>query len=319
MLIGHKTQWKFLCQIAENSRVAQAMIFSGQDSLGKKKVALEFVKLLSCQEKDFKKKPCQKCLSCKIIEKNQHPDLTLIAPEKKEIQISQIRDLQKNLSFKSQISSFKFAIIDRAETLNSQAQNCFLKTLEEPKGDSLLILVTSQPKNLFRTIYSRCQILKFYPLSFKEIKEYFKSQLSSSELEKIFIISQGKPGKIIEFLNNPQKSFSVFKSFKEIENLLKLNLSEKFSFSKNFFEGETNEENLVYFLENFENYLRIVFLKKVGIKNEVLDSLSLKVPQDYSFFKIKKVIDSIEDLRILSSRTNINQKLAFENLMITLG
>lgn len=319
MIVGHKTQWQFLRQIAENARVPQAMIFSGQDSLGKKKVALEFVKLLSCQEKDFKKKPCQNCSSCKIIEKNQHPDLNLIAPEKKEIQISQIRGLQGNLNFKSQISSFKFAIIDQAETLNSQAQNCLLKTLEEPRGDSLLILVTSQPKSLFSTIYSRCQILKFYPLSLREIEAYFKSQVSFSELEKIFIISQGRPGKIIEFLNNPQKFSSAFKSFKEIENLLKLNLAEKFSFSKKFFEEETNGENLVYFLENLENYLRIVFLKKIGIRNKLFDSFSLKVPQDYSLFKIKKVIDSIGDLRILSSRTNINPKLAFENLMITLG
>ena len=281
MIIGHKTQWQFLKKIIENDRIPQAMIFTGIDSLGKKKVALEFIKFLNCQReshtqlpslktcvsssqgiftknKDLKGEPCQSCLSCKLIEKGQHPDLILITPEKNEIQISQIRELQKALNLKPRLSDFKLVIIDDAQCLNSQSQNCLLKTLEEPKGNSLLILITSNLESLFETIRSRCQILKFYPVSLQELEENFKTQVPLAQLQKIFLVSQGKPGRFLDFLKNSQKFLEEFKIFEEIEKLLESDLPEKFSFSREFFKKETSQVHLNYFLDTIRNYIIIV-------------------------------------------------------------
>lgn len=337
MLIGHKTQWDFLKKIARVERVPQAMIFTGVDSLGKRKVALEFVKLLNCETilqnfETLPQEPCQNCLSCKLIEKGQYPDLILLSPEKKDsnpqmghsasralIQISQIRELQKALNLRPQLSVFKSVIIDNSETLNSESQNCLLKTLEEPKGNSLLILITSRIESLFETIRSRCQILKFYPLSPQELEENFKTQVPRAQLQKIFLVSQGRPGRILDFLKDSQKFSKELKIFKEIERLLESDLPEKFSFSQNFFKKENSSIDLNYFLETFENYLRLTFLKKMGVGNEIFDSLNLKTPENYSILKIKQAIDSVENLKLLTSKTNINPKLAFENLMIVLS
>lgn len=324
LIIGHKTQWQFLMEISRNKRIPQAMIFFGQDSLGKKRVALEFVKFLNCQNQaqDFQKKEknFKNCLHCELIEKNQHPDFTLLVPEKKEIYISQIRDLQKSLNLKPQMSTFKSVIIDEAETLNWQAQNCLLKTLEEPKAGTLLILITSKIEALFETIRSRCQILKFYPVFFEEIadsqNEILKKEKFNSELEKMFLLSCGNPGKIINFLKDPQKFSLSLEIFQQIEKLLAANLFERFCFSQNFFKKEISPEDLHSFLDAFENYLRLIFLKKIGAKNKIFTSFDLQFVEIYSIMEIKKAVDLIEDLKNLILTTNLNLKLAFENFLI---
>jgi len=319
MIVGHKTQWDFLKKTVLTQKIPQAMIFSGIDSLGKKKIALEFIKFLNCENKDLEKGPCQNCLPCQLIEKGQHPDLILLAPEKKDIQISQIRELQKALNLRSQLSVFKSVIIDNAESLNSESQNCLLKTLEEPKGTTLLILITSRIESLFETIRSRCQILKFYPVSLQELKENFKTQVPQEELQKMFLLCFGKPGKVLDFLKDSQRFSEELKIFKEIESLLEGDMVKNFSFSQNFFTKENSPVYLDRFLQTFEDYLRLVFLKKIGASNKILNSFDLKIPEKYSILEIKDMIDSVENLKILTSQTNINPKLAFEDLMITMG
>jgi len=88
MLIGHQKIWQFLKKAIEMDKLSHAYLFFGEESLGKRKLAKEFIKLLNCQNSD---KPCQTCHSCQDIEKEVHPDLILIEPKKKEIQIAQIR------------------------------------------------------------------------------------------------------------------------------------------------------------------------------------------------------------------------------------
>jgi len=317
-IVGHKTQWQFLRQIVLNRKVPQAMIFTGMDGLGKKKVALEFIKFLNCQNRNSQG-ACQSCLSCKSIDRNQHPDLILLSSEKKEIQISQVRELQKALALRPRLSVFKSVIIDNAESLNSESQNCLLKTLEEPKGPAVLILITSRIDALFETIRSRCQILKFYPVPFEELEKSFQGQIPSEKLKKIFLLSLGEPGKVINFLKDSKRLSTELENFKKIEMLLNLTLSERFSFSQKFFDKEDSGQELNCFLETFENYLRLAFLKKIGLKKEIFNSFNLEIPEKYSTLKIREAINLVEDLKVLTSRTNINQKLAFENLMIALS
>ncbi len=140
----HKTQRQFLANAIANNRVPQAIIFTGENGLGKKQIALEFIDLLN-NGKSF------------------GTDLIIIEPQGKEIQIDQIRDLQQSLSYSARQSEFKIVIIDQAHTLNRLAQNCFLKTLEEPKGKTVFILLTAFPEMLLPTIHSRCAVLKFFP------------------------------------------------------------------------------------------------------------------------------------------------------------
>lgn len=326
MIIGHKTQWEFLKRIAENRRIPQAFLFAGQNHLGKQRVALEFIKLLNCEvsQQNFgkrKEKPCQKCFSCQSIEKERYPDLTILRPQKKEIQISQIRDLRNALNLGSQISSIKSVIIEEAETMNKEAQNCLLKTLEEPKGKTLFFLISSKWEMLAETIISRSQILKFYPLRPLEIEECFKGKVPPSFLKRLVFLSEGLPGKAIEFFKNPDELEKELKRYQLWQKILDTTLGERFYYLNQLFnrKGEFSQ-NLDSFLEILLRYLRILWLEKLGLKKNNLSFsfFSQRTHQDYSLPNLKRMIEACQNLRWLISQTNINPKLALENLMLLL-
>jgi DNA polymerase III delta' subunit len=169
--MGHKKQLEFLQTKFTQNGLAHAHIFSGQEGSGKKQAAKELVKFINCITKE---KPCHTCVNCQLVEKEQFPDLMVVnslqsdssiknEKDMMEIDVDQIRKVNNFLSLTSYYGGYKAVIIDQAERLNSEAQNCFLKTLEEPRGKTLIILISSKPEILLPTILSRCQSLAFFP------------------------------------------------------------------------------------------------------------------------------------------------------------
>ena len=108
---------------------------------------------------------CDECPSCRKIDKGIHPDFLLISPDSGQIRIDEIRAIDDALSLKAFEGRYKIVIVDDADTMNQYAANAFLKTLEEPPEDSLLVLISSNPDHLPDTIKSRCSRLNFTPLS----------------------------------------------------------------------------------------------------------------------------------------------------------
>lgn len=302
MILGHQKQWQFLKRLVKNGKVPHAFLFSGQSQLGKKKVAFEFLKLLNCQEKN---RPCQVCRNCQEIEKKSYPDLIFITPLKKEIQISQIRELSWKLSLRPYSAPLKAAILDQAHLMNQETQSSFLKTLEEPKGKTVFILVTEFPERLFPTIISRCQTLKFYPVPLSEIKEYLLNQGASEDLAtKISQLSFGKPGRAIDFLLNPEKIRDQKRRIKEIETLSNSDLSFRFQYAKEISQDpQVLKETLDIWLE----YFREILLKTV--KEQI---------KYYSLAKLRKILKLLQTTKLLISTTNINPRLALEILLLEL-
>ena len=137
MLIGHQRLWDFLVKSAQREKLAHAYLFSGQEEIGKKTLALEFAKWLLCEDKK-KDQACGACRNCRDISQGQHPDVFLLAPrqeEKKnilktyEIGVEEIRDFIHHLSLLPYRSTYKIAIVDEADWFSREAMNAFLKTL----------------------------------------------------------------------------------------------------------------------------------------------------------------------------------------------
>lgn len=169
-------QWNFFQKKIELGQLSHAYLFAGEEGIGKKTFAQKIIKFINCLSND---KPCGKCVNCQMFERGSFPDFMLIEKKegKNDIEILQIREAQKFLSYKSYYGSFKALIIDDAEKMNQEAQSCFLKTLEEPKGKTLLFLITSKPDILLPTIISRCQVLKFFkPKNLPENIEKIKKE-----------------------------------------------------------------------------------------------------------------------------------------------
>lgn len=312
MLIGHQKQWQFLKESVKLGKIPHAFLFSGPNQVGKRTLALEFIKLINCQKKDFNLKPCQECRSCKDIKKEIYPDLVVIKPKKKEIHISQIRELRSYLSLRPYSAPFKTAIIDQAHSLNQEAQSAFLKTLEEPKGNTCLILITEYPEILLPTILSRTEKVKFYPVSFFQIKNYLKEQrIEDKKAKTIALLSSGRPGKAIDFLLNPQKLKNQNQKIKEILQLISSDFAFRFQYTKDL---SGNSQNLKEVLEIWLRYFRDALITKINSP----DRVSLKLRKDYSISKLKDIIIIIQNINYLISTTNINKRLALEILMLEL-
>ncbi|MBZ9577787.1 DNA polymerase III subunit [Patescibacteria group bacterium] len=167
-MVDHQKQWQFLKKSAELGKLPHALLFYGQEGLGKKALAIEFSKFL--------------------IGKISPPDFILIESEGKEIQIAQIRELIGKLSFKPYLADFKIAVLNNAHLMTQEAQNCFLKFLEEPKGKTILILVTAYPSLLLPTIISRVQKVRFFPTKGFEVEnneEFISDLIKISESDLV--------------------------------------------------------------------------------------------------------------------------------------
>lgn len=319
MFIGHKNQWEFLKRSIESSKISHAYLFWGPSRIGKRTVALEFVKLLNCPNRN-NLEPCQKCKSCQSIEKRSHPDLTIVEPQKGNIKISQIRDLIWNLSLKPYSAPFKAAIIDEAHSMNKSAQNCLLKTLEEPKGQTVLILVSAFPQALLPTILSRTEKIRFSPVSKEKMKKYLSEQVSPSRVEEIISISQGKPGKAIELSSDFGKLDQQHKRIKELVELKEAPLGSRFQYAKKISKDLEKTKELLdiwlrYFREIF--FSRLVNSSKSSVANQNKVSRQDQF-ENYSLTELKNILHLIQKVSFLLSSTNTKPKLALEVLMLEL-
>ncbi|MDP2910427.1 MAG: hypothetical protein Q8N58_01410 [bacterium] len=169
----YQKQREFLKKSVELGKLPHALLFYGQEKIGKRDFAIEFAKFFVNQD----------------ITKGTCPDFILIEPENDNIQISQIRNLIQKLYFKPYSAEHKLAIIDKADSMTQEAQNCFLKFLEEPSDKSFLILITAYPNMLLPTILSRVQKIRFFSNQERELNNQLVSDLikiSDSDLADRF-------------------------------------------------------------------------------------------------------------------------------------
>jgi DNA polymerase-3 subunit delta' len=133
-------------------------------------------------------------MSCKKIDSEMHPDVSMIIPENDVITIETIRSTQEVISLKPYEGRRKVLIVDDADAMNIYAANAFLKTLEEPPDDSLIILISSNPERLPDTIRSRCINVRFYPLPFDGCREVISRNIDSKIIDFVLNLAMGRPG-----------------------------------------------------------------------------------------------------------------------------
>ena len=156
----------------KSGKYSHSYLFLGISGIGKKMIAREFAKMILC---DGEEKYCNKCKSCLEFDSNNNPDFTEIVPDGNNVKIEQIREMQRKIVEQPIISTKKVYIIDDADTMTTEAQNCLLKTLEEPPEYMTIILICTNEGNLLSTIKSRCTRMKFDPIRNEELKKYLNS------------------------------------------------------------------------------------------------------------------------------------------------
>jgi len=217
-VIGQEKAVNILVRTIQRGRLPSSYLFAGESGIGKKFTAVNLAKTLNCQSREQRAQSaeirdnignpppppfskggmggfgkgdlkedlnwsivttcCDECSSCKKIDAGVHPDFLFIEPESGQIRIEEIRAIDDALSLKPFEGRWKIVIVDEAHMMNPFAANAFLKTLEEPPKETLIILISSNPDRLPDTIRSRCSRLNFTPLSNEACRKVIETVIS---------------------------------------------------------------------------------------------------------------------------------------------
>ena len=199
------THWKFFQQRLGLDKLAHALMIEGPEGIGKTALASAMVARLLCLEDgEF---ACGHCRSCKLLAGGAHPDCFHLQPEEDSdvIKVDQVRALIGKLNLTTSISERKLAFIRPAEAMNAAAANALLKSLEEPAGNTVLILVSDNPGRLPVTIRSRCQSIAIYQPDSRLVLDWLQAS-SSKPAEKVRDALQaagGSPLRAARYLDSP--------------------------------------------------------------------------------------------------------------------
>lgn len=159
-------QWKaqrILSHALQSGKISHAYLFNGPSGTGRMAMAREFAKALFCTAGGADS--CGECLECRKFEHGNQTDLTTIVPDGQSIKIDQIRELQRDFSYRNSGTKRKVYMIEQADKMTMQAGNSLLKFLEEPLSPVVAILITDNGQAVLPTIRSRTQWVPFLPMS----------------------------------------------------------------------------------------------------------------------------------------------------------
>lgn len=156
-------QWRRVQQQRSAGQLPHALLLAGPPAVGKRRFARALALSLLCPQPLPDGYACGNCRICALLAAGTHPDWFWVAPEErgKAIKIDQVRSLVDTVAQTAQQGGRKLVIIEPAEALNRNAANALLKTLEEPSGAAVILLIADAPGRLLPTIRSRCQRLDF--------------------------------------------------------------------------------------------------------------------------------------------------------------
>lgn len=188
---------KLLRLALEKGILSHSYIFCGPEGVGKETTARALIYHLFCHFS--KDEPCGSCLACKKLDKAIHPDVKILEPEKRDIRIESVREIENFLRYRPLEAPYRVILILQAEKLNPQAGNALLKSLEEPPLYALFILITERIDQLLPTIVSRSQVVRFRPLRREIIKNYLVGirQYDEGLAETLSSLSMGSLGKAL--------------------------------------------------------------------------------------------------------------------------
>ena len=191
-ILGQEKAIRLIRKAISHERIPHAWLFSGMAHIGKYKTALALSQTLNCLENGDD--ACVHCDFCRQIEYEHFPDFRVVRPEGKNIRIAQVRDALDWLHLRPDRAKYRVLIFEDADQFNRESANAFLKTLEEPPPDTLIILINLNPQNLLETIVSRCQHIRFHPLSREMVLEILRAETELSEDQFELLVSFGAGG-----------------------------------------------------------------------------------------------------------------------------
>ena len=301
-----------LIKSINNKQVSHCYLFEGPEGMGKYKLALVFAQSLLCL--NFSMEPCNECKSCIKVNSYNHPDLHIINEDGKSIKREDVDELVNSIYKRPYEAKRKVYIIKDAHLMTPQAANTFLKTLEEPPGNTVMILLTVNSNLLLPTLVSRCQEVKFRNVSKKTIKSYLKGYDTDS-VDLAASYSKGILNKAVDIIEGKddilKKRQEIIKVFDRIIN----SDSEIIYELENYFEVE--KDNIDLIIEIMIMWIRDVIFVNGNMDDLVINKDYMPLLRNHGK-NMKRDSDIVEFLQNTSDniKSNVNYKLAVDNMLL---
>ena len=301
-IIGQEFAKKYITNSIKNDKVNHAYMFEGIDGIGKNLFAKEFGKLL-----------------INVDNVDNSPDYINIEPTGSSIKIAQIRELQSDIIIKPH-SKYKIYVINHAEKMTVESQNALLKTLEEPPEYAIIILITNNKESLLPTIKSRCEIIKFLPISIMELKRYLMDR--GVEEKRSALLANFSRGSIEKALELSESSdFSIMRDDiqKYIQDILDKNMVEILNISSDM---DKYKDKVIIVLDMMINYFRdIMICKDRADKDMLINGDRITFIQNMSskitYSQVSKIIDIIEETK-RKMRSNCNFSVSIQVMALNI-
>lgn len=314
-ILGHDRQKDILRRVLASGRLAHAYLFSGPDGVGKRLMALALVRAVFCESGG-----CGDCVACRKVDHFNHPDLHLLEPDGNYIKIEQVRSIQREFSYRPLESPRKVCLIEKPEKMQTAAANALLKTLEEPTGEALFILLSAHPEQLLSTIRSRCQPLPFSRIPVELLKSDLMHRLDLDE-QQGHLLAALSEGSFKKALGRDRELFLDLRRdfLKAVTALSPGSVLPLFEMAR---ERSDDKENLPEYLEILRAFYRDVLLTLHGRPVEDLVNIDLmekihRIAGKETVCSTLNKIEAIQEALRLLER-NVNRQLVMDNLLLRL-
>lgn len=265
-IIGHQTAIAFLKEHTKVGKTRHAYLITGPDGVGKRTLALAFVKALNCQNPPADGEFCGECTSCRQIDNEQYSDLAVVQPEKgRDLRIEQIRALQQSLALAPYQSRYRTVLLMDFQKATASASNALLKSLEEPPQRAMLILTADAAENVLPTISSRCEVIRLKPSSVNDAVEGLKAHFSLEPKEAIRLAhrSSGRIGTALSFARDEKADMLYTANLEKLLELLPLSKRGRLAWAETAAKQKTTlRDVLAYLLPVWLNFWRDCLIVK---------------------------------------------------------
>ena len=331
-LVDQKRPARLLSAALYRGNLPHAFLFTGIDGIGKKSAAMALAMAGNCAHRPTGNTGspktlaapdelhfCGKCPACKKILSGNHPDILLVAADGPIIKVDQVRTLCARLALKPYEADTRFAIIPDAHKLNPEAGNTLLKILEEPPGQTVFILTASQGSDILPTIVSRCQQIRFHPLSLESVQAYIQHTHDVGE-ETAAVMAAMAGGSTTRADAIAKSGWMARRNWiiDELEALPELPVNLCLAFSEIL---AKNKQWLFTAFELMKNWLRDTVVCQYAphriVNQDLLEQLSIKSKQadvKQLLQKIKAIEKAEKDIQ-----SNANLRLTLDLLVLSLS